>query len=65
MGLNILLLCFAVVLTGGMGNLRGTFFASFILGMLISITGRFWPAGSEIVVFIAMAVVLFFRPIDI
>ena len=29
MGLNILLLCFAVVLTGGMGNLRGTFFASF------------------------------------
>jgi len=33
--------------------------------MLISITGRFWPAGSEIVVFIAMAVVLFFRPIDI
>jgi len=65
MGLNILLLCFAVVLTGGMGNLRGTFFASFGLGMLMSITGRYWPAGSEIVVFMAMAIMLFFRPIDV
>jgi len=65
MGMNILLLCFAVVLTGGMGNLRGTFFASFFLGLLMSITGRFWSAGSEIIVFMTMAIVLFFRPIDV
>ncbi|MGQ9472651.1 MAG: branched-chain amino acid ABC transporter permease [Candidatus Caldatribacteriaceae bacterium] len=65
MGTHILLLCFAVVLTGGMGNLRGTFFAAFALGMLVSITGRYWPAGSEIVVFMAMAAVLFIRPIDV
>ncbi len=65
MGLHVLLLCFAVVLTGGMGNLRGTFSAAFVLGMLISIVGRYWPAGSEIVVFMAMAAVLFLRPIDI
>lgn len=64
MGSHILLLCFAVVLTGGLGNLRGTFLASFFLGMLISITGRFWPAGSEIVAFIAMALVLLLRPIE-
>ncbi|MCS7241208.1 branched-chain amino acid ABC transporter permease [Candidatus Caldatribacterium sp.] len=64
MGSHILLLCFAVVLTGGLGNLRGTFFASFLLGMLISITGRFWPAGSEIVAFIAMALILLLRPIE-
>jgi len=64
MGSHILLLCFAVVLTGGLGNLRGTFLASFALGMLISITGRYWPAGSEIVAFIAMAAVLLARPIE-
>uniref|UniRef100_A0A7V4WKZ5 Branched-chain amino acid ABC transporter permease n=1 Tax=Candidatus Caldatribacterium saccharofermentans TaxID=1454753 RepID=A0A7V4WKZ5_9BACT len=64
MGSHILLLCFAVVLTGGLGNLRGTFLASFALGMLISITGRYWPAGSEIVAFVAMAAVLLARPIE-
>lgn len=64
MGSHILLLCFAVVLTGGLGNLRGTFVASFALGMLISITGRYWAAGSEIVAFIAMALVLLLRPIE-
>jgi len=65
MGLAVLLLCFAVVIVGGMGNLRGTFLSAFALGMVMSFTARFWPQGAETMVFIAMAIVLIFRPIDI
>jgi branched-subunit amino acid ABC-type transport system permease component len=65
MGLSVLLLAFAVVIVGGMGNLRGTFISAFSLGMVMAITARYWSQGAETMVFIVMAIVLFFRPIDI
>ncbi|RJQ60964.1 MAG: branched-chain amino acid ABC transporter permease [Desulfobacteraceae bacterium] len=65
MGFSVLLLAFAVVIVGGMGNLRGTFFAAFGLGMVMSFTARYWSQGAETMVFIVMAVVLVLRPIDI
>jgi branched-chain amino acid transport system permease protein len=64
MGLSVLLLAFAVVIVGGMGNLRGTFISALSLGMVMAITARYWSQGAETMVFIVMAVVLFFRPID-
>ena len=65
MGLSILLLAFAVVIVGGMGNLRGTFVSAFALGMIMSVTARYWSQGAETMVFIVMAIVLIFKPIDI
>ena len=65
MGLSILLLAFAVVIVGGMGNLRGTFISAFTLGMVMSITARYWSQGAETMVFIVKAIVLIFKPIDI
>jgi len=65
MGLSVLLLAFAVVIVGGMGNLRGTFISALALGMVMAITARYWSQGAETMVFIVMAIVLFFRPIDI
>jgi branched-chain amino acid transport system permease protein len=65
MGFMILLLSFAVVIVGGLGNLQGTFFSAFGLGMVIAITGRYWPPASEAMVFVVMAVVLIFRPIEV
>ena len=65
MGLSVLLLAFAVVIVGGMGNPRGTFLSAFGLGMVMSITARYWSQGAETMVFIVMAIVLMFRPIDI
>jgi branched-chain amino acid transport system permease protein len=64
MGLSILLLAFAVVIVGGMGNLRGTFISAFALGMVMALTARYWSQGAETMVFIVMAVVLCFRPLD-
>jgi branched-chain amino acid transport system permease protein len=65
MGLSILLLSFAVVIVGGMGNLKGTFVSAFALGMVMALTARYWSQGAETMVFIVMAIVLIFRPIDI
>ncbi len=65
MGLSILLLAFAVVIVGGMGNLRGTFISAFALGMVMALTARYWSQGAETMVFIVMAIVLCFRPIDV
>ena len=64
MGHSILLLAFAVVIVGGMGNLRGTFISAFALGMVMALTARYWSQGAETMVFIVMAIVLCFRPID-
>ncbi len=65
MGFHILILCFAVVIVGGMGNLRGTAIAAFALGMVMSITGRFWGPAADAMVYVVMAAVLIFRPIDV
>jgi branched-chain amino acid transport system permease protein len=65
MGSGILLLCFAVVIVGGMGNLRGTFVSAMCLGMVMAVTARYWSQGAETMVFIVMAITLVFRPIDI
>lgn len=65
MGFHILLLAFAVVIVGGMGNLTGTFWAAMIMGMVMAITGRFWSQASHAMVFVFMALVLIFRPIEL
>ncbi len=41
MGFHVLILCFAVVIVGGLGNLRGTAVAAFALGLVMAVTGRF------------------------
>jgi branched-subunit amino acid ABC-type transport system permease component len=64
MGFQILLLAFAVVIVGGMGNLSGTFWAAMLLGMVMAITGRFWSQASNAMVFVVMAAVLIFRPVE-
>lgn len=63
MGFHILLLAFAVVIVGGMGNLTGTFISAFALGMVIAITGRLYSSAADTMVFVVMALVLLKDPI--
>lgn len=65
MGFMILLISFAVVIIGGLGNIQGTFVSAFTLGMVMAVTGRYWPPASEAMVFMVMAVVLIFKPIEV
>jgi len=61
MGHDILLIAFAVVIVGGMGNLTGTFISGFVLGMVIAVTGRYYSQAADTMVFVVMAAVLIFR----
>jgi branched-chain amino acid transport system permease protein len=61
MWLSILLIAFAVVIVGGMGNLNGTFVSAFSLGIIMAVTGRFYSAAADTVVFVVMAIALIFR----
>lgn len=65
MGFHVLLVCFAVVLVGGLGSMRGTFVAAFALGLVMALTGRFWGPAAETMVFAVMAATLVFKPIEV
>jgi branched-subunit amino acid ABC-type transport system permease component len=65
MGMTVLLLSFAVVLVGGLGNIKGTFVSAFVLGLIMAITGRFWGPAAETIVFVVMGIMLVFRPIEV
>ncbi len=65
MGFQVILISFAVVIVGGLGSMRGTFVAAFALGMVMSVTGRFWGPAAEAMVFAVMAVVLIFKPVEV
>jgi branched-subunit amino acid ABC-type transport system permease component len=64
MGFQVLLICFAVVVVGGLGSIRGTFLAAFALGMVMSITGRFWGPAADTMVFVVLGLVLIIKPIE-
>ena len=65
MGFSILLTCFAVVIVGGLGNIEGTALSSLLLGIVIAVTGRYWPPAAEVIVFMIMLIVLIFKPIEV
>ncbi len=61
-GSDILLICFIVVVIGGMGSIRGALLGGIILGLVRGITGMAWAPASDFAMFIFMGGVLLFRP---
>jgi branched-chain amino acid transport system permease protein len=61
-GEAILVQTFVVVVIGGVGSFPGAVLGGFIAGEIISITSMFNPAYSYIMLFVAMTLVLVFRP---
>lgn len=62
MGVNLVITVFAVVVIGGMGSIIGSIVAGFGLGVLEGLTKVFYPDATGIVIFLAMIIVLAFRP---
>lgn len=62
MDLSIIIEAFVVVVVGGMGSVWGAFLAALAIGEIQAFGTIFWPQGAQIIVFVAMAVVLVFRP---
>ncbi len=62
MGSNLIIVVFAVVVIGGMGSIMGSILTGLGLGVIEGFTKVFYPEASSTVVFIIMALVLWFRP---
>lgn len=61
-GTGLLIISFAIIVIGGLGNIRGTITAGLLIGVLFSVTQFVLPDLAGPSVFIAMAVVLLVRP---
>jgi branched-chain amino acid transport system permease protein len=62
MGDSLLLPSFVAIIVGGMGSLVGTLLGGLTIGVAAALTAVVWPAASDVVVYIIMAVVLLVRP---
>ncbi len=61
-GGQMLVLCFVVVVMGGLGSIRGAMLAGPIIGVVISFTALISAGFSHAVIFILMAAILLTRP---
>jgi branched-chain amino acid transport system permease protein len=62
MGFRVLIDSFVVVVIGGIGSFQGAIVGGIIAGEILSLTSMFDPSYSQVMLFVAMALVLIFRP---
>lgn len=63
MGLDVVVKAFVVVIVGGMGNLVGSIFAGFLIGFAEGLGGVYFGTEyRQVVAFVIMILVLWFRP---
>jgi branched-chain amino acid transport system permease protein len=62
MGAGLLMPSFIAIIVGGVGSLTGTLVGGLLIGVASGVTAVFFPAASEAVMYVLMAVVLLVRP---
>ena len=62
MGDDLLMPSFIAIIVGGVGSLTGTLIGGVLIGVAAAVTTVFYPAGSEVVIYVIMALVLLMRP---
>lgn len=62
MGMTVLINSFAVVVTGGMGSLKGAVVGGLLIGEIVAMSSLFYGEIGYIMIFITMAIVLLVRP---
>ncbi len=62
MGTSALLPSFAVVTIGGLGSFWGAVIAGLLVGEVTALTALVWPVGSDLMIYIFMALILLIRP---
>ncbi|UCE30915.1 MAG: branched-chain amino acid ABC transporter permease [Burkholderiales bacterium] len=62
MGSQILIICFVVVVIGGIGSVRGAMIAAILIGMADTFGKVFMPEIAGVIVYLLMAIVLIWRP---
>jgi branched-chain amino acid transport system permease protein len=62
MGAGLLMPSFIAIIVGGVGSLTGTLIGGLLIGVASGVTAVFYPAASEAIMYVLMAVVLLVRP---
>lgn len=62
LSVGVVITSFAVVIIGGLGSIEGAAVGALIVGLARSFAVHTWPPGELFSIYVAMAVVLIFRP---
>ena len=62
LSVGVVIISFAVVIIGGLGSIQGAAIGALIVGMSRALAVHTWPPAELFSVYVAMAVVLIFRP---
>jgi branched-chain amino acid transport system permease protein len=62
MGDDLLMPSFIAIIVGGVGSLTGTLFGGLLIGVASALTTMVYPAASEAVIYVIMALVLLLKP---
>ena len=62
MGNQVLIVCFVIVVIGGIGSLKGALIASLLIGFVDTFGKVLLPELAGVAVYLLMAIVLLFRP---
>jgi branched-chain amino acid transport system permease protein len=62
MGNQVLIMCFVVVVIGGIGSVRGALVAALLIGFVDTFGKVFWQQGAGALVYLLMAAILLWRP---
>jgi branched-chain amino acid transport system permease protein len=62
MGNQVLIICFVVVVIGGIGSVRGALVAALLVGAVDTFGKVFFPHAAGVLVYVLMALVLIWRP---
>jgi len=62
LSVGVIVVSFAVVIIGGLGSIEGAAIGALIVGLARALAVHTWPAAELFSIYVAMAVVLVFRP---
>jgi branched-chain amino acid transport system permease protein len=62
MGNQVLIICFVVVVIGGIGSIRGALVAALLVGIVDTFGKVFFPQAAGMLVYVLMAAILLWRP---
>jgi branched-chain amino acid transport system permease protein len=62
MGSSILIICFVVVVIGGIGSIRGALLASLLIGFVDTFGKVLLPQAAGVLVYVLMALILLWKP---
>ena len=62
MGSQVLIICFVVVVIGGIGSVRGAFLAALLVGIVDTFGKVLLPQAAGVLVYVLMALILLWKP---